>query len=267
MKKFFLIIVFIPLFLQASPVEHENILKIKYGGVWQVDPYLSPLRYTGQSVGLGNEWWQSFRKYERWAHVGAVDLTGQWSYNSPKTNRLWGLGVQFGWGAYHHWDWEDKGLQVIVGPYLEGELMARYLTSNFNKPFSMDLGIQAQAMTGISWSFAGKKTSYRLRYLVHFNVIGVDFMPDYFASYYELSEGVLKGTVRCAGLWNHQSLRHELTLDLQFPHSTWRVGVEHQFLHYGTSAMDMQRNQVNLVVGCIWHYKIRPAEQFKTRIE
>lgn len=267
MRKFFLIIVFIPLFLQAAPVEHENILKIKYGGIWQLDSYLSPLRYDGQEVGIGNEWRQPFSMYEHWAHVGALDITGC-LYNSPaKSNRIYGAGLRAGWGAYYHWDWTSQGLQVLLGPYLEAEWMGRYMVTNINKPYSMDLGIQAQAMTGICWSFAGKKTSYRLRYLVLLNVIGVDFMPDYFASYYELSEGVLKGTVRCAGLWNHQSLRHELTLDLQFPHSTWRVGVEHRFLHYGTSAMDMQRNQVNLVVGCIWHYKIRPAERFKTRIE
>lgn len=262
-KQLFIFFLLYPILLCAEVVEHENILKLKYGGVWQVDPYLSPLRYSGQAVGGGNEWWQSFSKHEHWSHVGAIDLTGQWSYNVPKTNRLWGLGVHAGWGAYRHWDWEDKGLQVIVGPYLEGELMARYLTSNFNKPYSMDLGIQAQVMMGASWSFGGKKTSYRLRYLAHLNVIGVDFMPDYFASYYELSEGVLQGTVRCAGLWNHQSLRHELTMDLQFPHSTWRVGAEHIFLNYGTKDMQFHCNQVSLIVGCIFRYKVKPAERFR----
>ena len=262
-KSLFILLLLYPLLSFAEVVEHENILKLKYGGVWQVDPYLSPLRYSGQAVGIGNEWWQPFCKHEQWSHVGALDLIGQWSYNVPRTNRLWGLGVQAGWGAYHHWDWEDKGLQVFVGPYLEGELIARYLTSNFNKPYSMDLGIQAQVMTGVSWCFGGKKTSYRLRYLAHLNVIGVDFMPDYFASYYELSEGVLKGTARCAGLWNHQALLHELTLDLQFPHSTWRVGAEHILLNYGTQTMQFCRQQVNLIVGCVFRYKVKPAERFR----
>ena len=258
-----LILLFPILLLSAEVVEHEDILKLKYGGVWQMDPYLSPLRYTGQEVGLGNEWWQPFSKYNHWSHVGALDLTGQLSYNDPKTNRLFGVGLQAGWGAYHHWDWEKEGLQVILGPYIESELLARYLTTNVNKPYSMDLGVQSQVLAGLSWSFCGKKTSYRLRYLAHLNMIGVDFMPDYFASYYELSEGVLKGTVRCSGLWNHQALRHELTLDLQFPHSTWRVGAEHLFLNYGTKDMQFNRNQINLIIGCIFRYKIKPAEKFR----
>lgn len=264
MKKILYIILLLsPILLHAEVVEHENILKLKYGGVWQVDPYLSPLRYNGQWVGIGNEWWQSFSKHEHWSHVGTLDLSGLWSYNTPKSNRLWGLGIQTGWGAYHHWDWQDKGLQVLVGPHLEAELMARYLMSNTNKPYSMDAAVQAQAMAGVSWSFSGKKTSYRLRYLAYLSVIGIDFVPDYFQSYYELTEGVMQGNVRCAGLWNHQSLRHEITLDLQFPHSIWRVGAEHRLLHYGTQTMQFHRQQVNLIVGCVFRYKVKPAERFR----
>lgn len=266
MKKFFLLIVFIPLLLHADPVEHENILKIKYGGVWQWDSYLSPLRYDGQEVGIGNEWWQPFSKYEHWSHVGALDITGCWYLNPAKSNRLYGAAIQAGWGAYHHWDWTKQGVQVLLGPYLEAEWAGRYMVTNINKPYSMDAGAQVYAMTGVRWCFSGKKTSYRLGYTLRFNIIGVDYLPDYFQSYYEITEGVM-GLVRCAGLWNHQAINQQLALDLQFPHSTWRVGVEHQFLHYGTSSMDMQRNQVNLVVGCIWHYKIRPAERFKSKTE
>ena len=45
--------------LFAEPVEHENILKVKYGWVWQLDPYLSPLAYSGNQIGIGNEWCRS----------------------------------------------------------------------------------------------------------------------------------------------------------------------------------------------------------------
>lgn len=263
MKKSLLLIVFLPLMLLAEPVEHENILKIKYGGVWQQDSYLSPLRYTGQEVGIGNEWWQSFSRYEHWAHVGMLDIRGCWFANSAKTNKIYGADLQFGWGAYYHWDWAEQGVQILLGPYLEAELMGRYMVTNVNKPYSMDAGVQVFAMTGLRWCFSGKKTSYRLGYTLRANMIGVDYLPEYFESYYEITEGV-HGQVRCAGLWNHQAINQQLSLDLQFPHSTWRVGLEHQFLNYGTRNMSMQRNQIDLVVGCIWHYKIHPAKPFKT---
>ena len=64
--------------VMAEHVEHENILRLQYGGSWQQDQYLSPLLYTGMHVGMGNEWWPPFRQETRlgragrlthWAHV------------------------------------------------------------------------------------------------------------------------------------------------------------------------------------------------------
>ncbi len=240
-----------------EPVEHENILKIKYGFINQLDPYLSPLSYHGQQIGLGNEWWQSFRRDSAWAHIGRLDINGLRAYTTSHTNRIYGLGVYAGWGAYYHWNWFDNRLQVHLGPYLEANFMAREIGSNVNKPYSFDLGIEAMAMAGISWSFYGRKTSYRLRYLIRTNLIGLDFVPDFWQAYYEIVEGV-SGDIRCSGPWNHNSVRHELTLDLQFPHSTWRLGAEHIFLDYRTKNMQFDQHQINIIVACIWKYKIRP---------
>ena len=246
--------------IHAEPVEHENILKVKYGWVRQVDPYLSPLVYKGQEIGIGNEWWQAFRRDSAWKHVGRVDVHGLRAYSSAGSNYLYGFGFHGGWGAYYLWSFANNRLRVHVGPYIEGDFMAREIGMNVNKPLSFDVGIDVMAMGGISWSFYGKKTSYRLKYLIRTNLVGYDFMPDYWESYYEVTEGV-SGTSRCSGHWNHNVVRHELTLDMQFPHSTWRVGAEHEFLRYGTKDMQFIRQQLNIVIGCIWQYKIRPNKQ------
>ena len=58
--------------------------------------------------------------------------------------------------------------------------------------------------------------SYRLHYLVRTNLIGFDYLPEYWQSYYEVTEGV-PGMARCSGHWNHHTLRHELALDLHGP--------------------------------------------------
>ena len=156
-----------------EPVEHENILKVKYGFVNQLDPYLSPLSYHGQQIGIGNEWWQSFHRDSAWAHIGRLDINGLRAYNTAGSNLIYGLGIYAGWGAYYHWNWFDNRLKVFLGPYLEANFMAREIGNNVNKPFSFDAGIDVMAMTGISWSFYGRKTSYRLRYLIRTNLIGV----------------------------------------------------------------------------------------------
>jgi hypothetical protein len=54
-------------------------------------------------------------------------------------------------------------------------------------------------------------------------------------------------------------LKHELTFDMQLKRSTWRVGIEHEYLEYGIKSMMFSRETVSAVVGCVWQYKIRPA--------
>ena len=250
-------------------VEHTNVLKVKGGWNYQLDTYLSPLAYHGWQVGIGNEWWQPFRQDTRlgrtgrlanWAHVGRLDIHGGRNINTARTNLTYGLELNGGWGAFYAWRWFDNRLKVFLGPYMEGGLTVRYIAVNVNKPLSLDLTMDVMAMSGISWSFYGKKTSYRLNYQIRTNLIGMDFMPDYWQSYYEISQSI-SGTLRCSGHWNHHTIKHELSLDLQFPHSTWRVGAEHVYINYGADYQRFIRNQVNLVVGCIWKYRIRANER------
>ena len=249
----------------AEGVEHTNVLKVKYGWNYQLDTYLSPLSHKGMHIAIGNEWWQPFRQDTRlgqtgrlanWAHVGRFDIRGMRQYNSARTNMIYGLDLSGGWGAFYYWQWCDKRLKVLAGPYIEAELGVRELASNVNKPYSVDISAEVMAMGGVSWSIYGKKTSYRLHYLIRTNMIGFDFMPDYWESYYELSEGV-RGTARCSGHWNHHTVKHSLALDMQFPHSTWRVGAEHEYVNYGTKDLHFIRNEISIVVGCIWNYSIK----------
>ena len=256
--------------MPAESVEHDYVLKAKVGGgyqldTYQLDTYLSPLGYKGLQFGLGSEWWQPFRqdtklgkagKLVNWEHVGRADIGMARYISSAGSNMFWGFQIECGWGAYYRWKWIEDRLQVFVGPYLEGCFAARYHANNVNKPLSFDVAIDAMAMGGISWSFYGKKTSYRLQYTVRTNLIGFDYLPEYGESYYEITEGV-PAVARCSGHWNHHTVEHDLSLDLQFPHTTWRIGAEHYFVYYNTKYMHFMRNQICLVVGCCWKYKTR----------
>lgn len=241
--------------------EHENILCVRYGGIWQQDQYLTPLLYSGQQIGLSNEWWQNFHcdSTQHWKHVGKAQVLGGMAYSERWNNLMYSVGFQGGWGAQYVWRWQDLGLQVQLGPYLNVDLLGKMQVSNVNKPYSMDIGIDMCAMCGLSWAFRAKKTSYRLRYLARLNVIGIDYIPDYWQSYYEQTEGVL-GLVRCAGAWNHRRLEHELTFDMQFKHSTWRVGIAHEYLEYGMREMMFSRELVSAVLGCVWQYRVAGAK-------
>ena len=82
MRRWLYILIFVLsstlLFGENNHQEHENILSVQYGGLWQQDQYFSPLVYSGQQVGLRNEWWQQFQcdKTGRWQHVGKAQIFG-----------------------------------------------------------------------------------------------------------------------------------------------------------------------------------------------
>ncbi len=261
----FVVLLCLPTLLIAQEgVEHDNILKLKIGTGYQFDSYLSPLGYTGLQFGLGNEWWQPFRQDTRlgrsgrlahWAHVGCVDMCVTDYHSSARSNSYLGLQIAAGWGAFYEWRWLEDRLRVHVGPYLETGFSGRYHAGNVNKIVSFDVAIDAMAMTGISWSFYGKRTSYRLNYQFRTNILGFDYLPEYWESYYEITEGV-PGQPRCSGPWNHNTVKHELTLDMQFIRSTWRIGCEHEYVSYGTDNLHFMHNQFSLVLGCRWKYKI-----------
>lgn len=265
-----MLLYFSALLLAQEGVEHENILKLKIGAGYQLDSYLSPLGYTGMLIGLGNEWRQPFRqdthlgregKLDNWAHVGRVDVNitdyiSAAHFNpGANTGSYLGFKLSAGWGAFYEWKWIEDRLRVHAGPYLETDFMVRYHTVNVNKIVSFDVAIDVMAMAGISWSFYGQRTSYRLNYQLRTNLIGFDYLPEYWESYYEIYQGV-PGQPRCSGHWNHNTLKHELTLDMQLPHSTWRIGAEHELVNYGTDNQHFMRNHICLVLGCIWKYKI-----------
>lgn len=238
-------------------VWHENILELRGGHHFLQDAYLSPLIYKGYSVGLQNEWWQHFSKSDYWGHVGKLSITGLFTSNSARSNSIYGVGISGGWGAYSYLI--KKNWEFRIGPYLNIDFMNRYQVKNTNKPYSIDLGADLDLMFNVAYSFGGPKTSYRLRYNAHLNVLGCEFATDYWQSYYELQEGINKNNVALTYLVGKIFLRHELTFDMQFPHSTWRVGLQHEYLSYSQSNLSYQREQVGLVIGTIFNYKMQPA--------
>lgn len=268
MKRIVLIcIILLPLPMLSMAQEsviHENILKLKVGSGYQLDTYLSPLGYTGMLYGVGNEWWQPFRqdtrlgkegKMDNWMHAGCLDIFVSDHRSAAHSNSFLGLQISAGWGAFYGWKWLDDRLHVYAGPYLEADFTVREHAGNVNKIVSFDIAIDAMAMGGVRWSFYSKRTSYRLNYLIRTNLIGFDYLPEYWESYYEISQGI-PGLARCSGHWNHNTVKHALSLDMQFPHSTWRVGAEHEVVNYGTKDLHFMHNQLSLVIGCIWKYRI-----------
>lgn len=258
MNRRLLLILLFCLLLPAlyAQIDHEDILTIEYGGLWQNDEYLSPLLYDGQFLSLRNDWNQHFRRDSLWTHRGSVSILGGRMYSERKLNSMYALEAQASWTAYYNFadkiGW--KGFNLYLGPSVNFDLMVREHTSNVNKPISLDLSLTANARAGISYSFKGKKTSYRVLYEIETSLIGTMFAPDYWQSYYEITERP-KGIMVFASVHNRQLLNHQLCFDMQFPHSAWRIGIRHEYMQYNAHNLHFSREEVSIVLGTIFHFK------------
>ena len=245
----------------AEGIEHEYTLWVQYGGKWQQDRYLTPLLYSGQTVGVGSEWQQRFRKAPDWTHTGVLYVSGAFFLNKPRQNVIYSLGLQTGWGADYNFQslLSVRGFNVFVGPFLDFDYAGRLQGVSVNKPYSMDMGLSLCLHAGASWRFFAKHSNYRLSYAFTTSVLGIQYVPEYWESYYELSKHLSDG-LAFASLHNKQTIRHTLALDMQFRHSAWKVGVRHEYVHYFIHGIRMRREEVALVVGTVFQYttKIRP---------
>lgn len=275
MKKWLMIVVVMcagMMQAQDPAYVHEDILHVRYGGNYVMDGYLSPYRFSGWQIGLGNEWWQPFHRQPKadnryWQHVGQVEASYSRLMNSVKQNLIQGVQAEAGWGALHTWQLThgaapgiDGGrLAWMMGPYIGADVMGKFLSKNTNKPFSLDLGMDAQLMAGLEYQFQYKKTAYRVRYLGRINAIGIMWQPDYWQSYFEAYEGAgLQESIRFSYVGNRQFIHQEISMDMQFLRSTWRIGLQHEYLRYGTHDLPFRRQEISLVVGTCFGFTTRP---------
>lgn len=252
---------------------HKDVLTVGYGEMWLLDGYLSPLVYNGEAISLSNEWWQPFKertKYStaNWGHVGKLSLRGERVISEKKSNLIDALDIQGGWGAHYQFKWDFSAspgvewsqLRVLVGPYIGADIMAKQMSRNVNKPYSIDAGIDACIMGEVNYAFACKSTAYSIGYGVQMNLFGVEWLPEYWTSYYEITEGVRTSeNVHFSYAGNRQYLQQDFHFDMQFKHSSWRVGVKHEYMKYGVDKRPFRRESISGYIGAIFQYKTDPA--------
>jgi len=276
-KRIGLIILFLAyLFSPILAEEHTDIFSVEYGYSQMLDGYLSPLVYDGQHIGLKNEWWTHFtdsnshhQEIYNWRHVGMLNIEGARLYNQQRTNIVYSLRAQAGWGAHRIFDTSvnpapgtsNNRLKGYVGPYLDLDFMGKEMVRNVNKPYSFDIGLDCKIMLGGEYKFMySHKHDYgfRLHYLLTMNMLGMEWMQDYWQSYYETTEGVnLNKSISFTHPFNRQNLMQDLGFDIAFPYTAWRLGVRHEYMHYGTKEMPFYRQTISGYLGIIFSYKVR----------
>ena len=227
----FLIIAFITPALHAQendakdssrPVTGTYSLEIGHSRV--LATYLSPLNYSGTSLGVSGYWSKALPFNPEKA---IMEFKGDASMvsllNPAHTAKMIGLLGDFSWGM----SWRGKvgdNWQFTAGGDVSLYGGAYYLLRNGNNPVQAIVNASIDLVGSASYKFKIKKLPVLISDRVQLPSLGIFFCPDYGETYYEIYLGNHAGLVH-AGWWgNNFRIENLLSATLDFGRTAMTIG-------------------------------------------
>lgn len=183
-----------------------------------VDTYLTPVKYSGWSVGFGYDRWQALKRSpEDWLMNLRLNLNVDRDENITGNATMWNLGLAFSWGMYRRWTLHSLGgITVGAGPRARIDVGCLYTSRNGNNPASAKASatVDASAYVARKFTFWGKTVG--LRYTTSLPLAGAFFSPDYGELYYEIWMGNHSGLSHAAWWGNYFRWNNDLMADIRF---------------------------------------------------
>lgn len=194
------------------------------GSAHRADTYLSPIKYSGWSVGFGYERLQAMKfDPERWIMGLKIDVAAERTLNVSGNAAMWYVGVDASWGMMRRWRLPDS-FSAGIGPAIALNGGCLYLARNGNNPASARASVNFAATGYAAWSGRLLNVPVIVRYEAMLPVIGAFFSPDYGELYYEIYLGNHSGLAHAAWWGNFFRYNHQLTADLRFGATSLRLG-------------------------------------------
>ena len=231
--------------------EKETIIRPVYseytlhaGSANHADTYLSPIKYSGWTIGFGYQRRQALKFNPMdWVSQLSFDIDIDRTLNTSKNAIMWYAGLDFSYAMLHRWQLSD-GFSVGIGPSLALNAGCLYLDRNGNNPASAKAAITLNADGYATWKGKILNHPLTLRYQASIPVTGAFFSPDYGQLYYEIYLGNHDGLCQWAWPGNYFRLRHLLTANL-------RLGSTYLLIGYRGDIFSSKAN--NLVTRTITH--------------
>jgi len=258
MKKIVLISFVIQLgsFLSAqNGYEQKYLLTTKtntigFSSLSLIDPYLSPLTYTGTGIQFEHE----SRRFLSITNTNIsmqskLDLEGGSLLNPAQTSAMYYLAVNYSWGMHYHFR-PMKGLVVLAGGTWDAGLGYKDVPRNVNNPGNVDLATNLNLSGVAIYDIILRRRVLKLQLAVETPVIGWMYVPLAGASYYEMFMlGNTSDISHFSSIINKRGIHPKLTLDVPFKSSVWRIGVGYQRLQYKANNMIFDRNELSFMLG------------------
>ena len=215
-----------------------------------LDPYLSPLTYTGYGIGFEHE----TRRYLSPENInistqGKYNLDAAYLLNPESTSLMMYVGANYNWGMHYHFRIQ-KGFQLLAGGLIDADFGFKNMLRNINNPVNLDLAINLNLSAIAMYDLICRKKKLRLQFALQTPIFGCMFVPLSGASYYEMFElGNLKDVFHVSSLINKRGLKGTLSVDVPFNRSVWRFGLNFRTLKYSANDEVFVKNQLSLIVG------------------
>jgi len=220
-----------------------RVTQFGYGTSSVYDSYLSPLKYTGNNVGL---------HYEQMKNTGLMDgkvlaqhlLNANYSWSKNNTgNALYYTGLlEYNYGLLYRLQPAEKW-QIFTGMQAGGLAGFVYNTRNGNNPATgkahLDLSLSAIA----NYKLKISSQPVNLRYQISLPFIGAMYSPRFGQSYYEIGLGVTDNLIHLASFHNYLSVRNILSAEI--PLNKFNFVFSYHFSFYETRINDLDTQLIN----------------------
>ena len=204
------------------PVNSEYSLHA--GSAHHADTYLSPIKYSGWTIGFGYQRRQALKfNPTDWVSQLRFDIDIDRTLNTSKNAVMWYAGLDLNYALLHRW-LLPNGFSVGVGPSFAINAGCLYLDRNGNNPASAKAAITINAEGYATWKGKILNQPITLRYQASIPVTGAFFSPDYGQLYYEIYLGNHDGLCQWAWPANYFRLRHILTADIDLGSTSLQIG-------------------------------------------
>jgi hypothetical protein len=238
-----------PLTTSVSTYGYSNNIEI-------LDPYLSPLYYTGKALKYNN----LERRFVSWGGIPNLSsqISSDWllgaTLNPAGTATILYYGQNFGRGLHYHYK-PQPAVQLLLGGIMDLDMGLKLNDRNINNPLNVDLAGNLNLSGILMYDFNLFKRTMQLQLSIQSPLMGCMFVPLQGASYYEMFLlGDISNTMNFSSLHNKQGLNTTISLDLPLNYSVWRFGLNFQDLKYSANDMVFSRSAFSLIVGTTFDF-------------
>lgn len=213
--------------------------------------YLSPLHYTGKSLGVYGAWSKAmpFSPQHAIMHFD-TEFSLSSLLNPQKTAGMIGMSGSFNWGM----SWRTHlpyQVQVTAGGAIGIEGGAYYLLRNGNNPVEAIADVALSIRASVSKPFKIGRLPILLRDEISLPSLGVFFSPQYGETYYEIYLGNHKDLFH-AGWWgNNFRIDNLLSATLDFGRTAMTVGYRFNAYTQWASHLNTKIFTHSFVIGVI----------------